>query len=190
VQFSDQWPTLVAVVVGAVLSYLASGLTERGRWRRQLSVRWDERRLTAYVDYANTAKQIALVSSRMLSARGFVGSIRPIDHSEGVDLLSQAESDRSVKYEALLLLGDTATIGSAQALNETLWTLEAYATGDATVDAEVWSEAFARYRRARARFYQHARANMGVHHADIPFDVIRSQDGPKPPGSLAATGTD
>jgi hypothetical protein len=119
-----------------------------------------------------------------------VNAIRPIDRAEGLEMLSQAEIDRSVRYEALLLLADAPTIASAQALNEVLWTLEAYATGDEPVDAEAWAAAFGRYRRARAAFYQRARADMGVRHAEIPFEAIRSTDGPKPPGSLAATGTD
>ncbi|MER6519845.1 hypothetical protein ABT246_23695 [Streptomyces sp. NPDC001553] len=38
---------LVGVALGAVTSFLAVSLNERTKWRRQQSIRWDERRMTA-----------------------------------------------------------------------------------------------------------------------------------------------
>lgn len=186
---SDQLPTILAVVVGGVLTYVGTGLTERSRWRRELAVRWDERRLAVYVDFAATAKQIALLSSRVLASRGVVTAISPIGREDGLALLGQAESDRSVRFESVLLLADEPTIAAAQALTETLWRLEGFATGDEPVDEQAWRAGFADYRQARAEFYRRARADMGVRSARIPLTALASP-GAKPPGSLAATGTD
>lgn len=47
---------LVGVAIGAVVSLAVSAVNERTRWRRQQSVRWDERRLNAYAEYAHTVK--------------------------------------------------------------------------------------------------------------------------------------
>ncbi|ROO61120.1 hypothetical protein EDC02_3046 [Micromonospora sp. Llam0] len=84
---------------------------------------------------------------------------------------------------------DGPTIAAAQALTETLWRLEAFATGDEPVDEQTWRAGFADYRRARAQFYQVARLDMGVRSAQIPMNATASRDA-RPPGSLAATGTD
>ncbi|MFV2020731.1 hypothetical protein [Micromonospora sp. LOL_023] len=185
----DQVSTILAVAVGGVLTYVGTGLTERNRWRRELSVRWDERRLAAYVDFAATAKHIALLTSRVLASRGVVTAISPIGRDEGLALLGQAESDRSVRFESILLLADEPTIAAAQALTETLWRLEGFAAGEEPVDEQTWRDGFADYRRARAEFYQQARADMGVCSARIPLTAVAAP-GARPPGSLAATGTD
>ncbi|MFY1650954.1 hypothetical protein ACN27J_08660 [Solwaraspora sp. WMMB762] len=185
----EHLPTILAVVVGGVLTYVGTGITERSRWRREQSVRWDERRLAGYVEFAATAKQIALLASRVLASRGLVTAISPIGREEGLARLGQAESDRSVCFESILLLADGPTIAAAQALTETLWRLEAFATGDEPVDEQTWRAGFVDYRRARAQFYQVARLDMGVRAAQIPMNAIASRDA-RPPGSLAATGTD
>ncbi|MDG4765434.1 hypothetical protein O7632_15210 [Solwaraspora sp. WMMD406] len=185
----DHLPTILAVAVGGVLTYVGTGLTERSRWRRELGVRWDERRLAAYTEFAATAKRIALLSSRVLACRGLITSISPIGRDEGLALLGQAESDRSVRFESILLLADGPTITAAQALTETLWRLEGFATGDEPVDDQIWRDGFADYRRARAEFYQRARTDMGVRAAEIPLTAVASRQ-VNPPGSLAATGTD
>ncbi|MFY1699326.1 MULTISPECIES: hypothetical protein [unclassified Solwaraspora] len=185
----EHLPTILAVVVGGVLTYVGTGLTERSRWQREQAVRWDERRLAGYVEFAATAKRIALLSSRVLASRGVVTAISPIGRDEGLALLGQAESDRSVQFESVLLLADEPTITAAQTLTETLWRLEAFATGDEPVDEQAWREGFADYRQARAEFYRWARRDMGVRPARIPTSAIASRD-VRPPGSLAATGTD
>ena len=80
-----------------------------------------------------------------------------LGRDEGLALLGQAESDRAVRFESILLLADEPTIAAAQALTETLWRLEGFATGEEPVDEQTWREGFADYRRARAELYQRAR---------------------------------
>lgn len=46
-----QLPALIGVVVGALASYLAGAASERARWRREQSARWDDRRAQAYAEY-------------------------------------------------------------------------------------------------------------------------------------------
>jgi hypothetical protein len=48
----DQLPTLLGVLVGAVGGMASSTLTDRLRWRRDQAVRWDQRRVDAYIAFA------------------------------------------------------------------------------------------------------------------------------------------
>jgi len=53
---TEQFPALIGVVIGPLASYLASAATERTRWRRERSSRWDDRRAQAYADYGYASK--------------------------------------------------------------------------------------------------------------------------------------
>lgn len=40
------------MVLGAALSYLASWFSERAKWKREYSARWDQQRLAALTEFA------------------------------------------------------------------------------------------------------------------------------------------
>lgn len=79
----DQIFTLAAVAIGAITTYAATTLADRSRWKRQVGIRWDESRLRAYVDFANSAKVITTLVSRVMAARGVVTAVAQIDIDEG-----------------------------------------------------------------------------------------------------------
>jgi hypothetical protein len=122
------------------------------------------------MEYANSAKVISMVASRVMAARGLVTSVEPVKLEDGLAALTQAETDRSTKFEGVALLGDTATVECAYEFNQRLWQLEALAFDETQVDAEAWRDAFAAYRKTRSLFYQRARASMGVPTANIPIE--------------------
>ncbi len=66
----QQLPALIGVVVGVVATYVATVAAERGRWQRQQSVRWDERRITAYIEYAHAVKKVLAITVRLAAQRG------------------------------------------------------------------------------------------------------------------------
>jgi hypothetical protein len=164
---AEQIPTLAGVLVGAVLSYAFTSLAERNRWRRALSVRWDERRLQAYIEYANAIKASVNVVVLILAGKGITRANRALSEPEGLAMLSEVEGDRSLKYDAVLMLGDTDTIAAAKDLTQHMWQMHAFARGQIPVDERIWQEAFSDYRRTRTRFYHTARSSMGVAVADI-----------------------
>jgi hypothetical protein len=63
-------PALIGVTLGALATFLTSSATERSRWRRQQAIRWDDKRLSAYTEYANAVKRAISVSVRLAAARG------------------------------------------------------------------------------------------------------------------------
>ncbi|HEU5109582.1 MAG TPA: hypothetical protein VFT95_13645 [Micromonosporaceae bacterium] len=161
-KISEQLPALLGVMVGAVVSYAFTSLAERGRWKRGLSIRWDERRLTAYVEFVNAVKTSANIVVLILAGRGVLTANKTLSEAEGLPMLADAEGERSLRFDAVLMLGDTDTIGAATELNRRVWRLHSFARGELPVDEEIWAEAFTEYRRARVEFHHAARKNMGV----------------------------
>lgn len=126
---------LFGVVVGAVMTFLSSNLIERSRWERQQSIRWDERRLDAYVRYAAAIKRNLTAVAQVLAGKGVIKTINPVGDEVGQLELAAAEAERSTAFEAVLMLGDTATIEAGSQLNREVWRMQAYARGELPINA-------------------------------------------------------
>lgn len=159
--FGDQFPALIGVVVGAAGSYLAASLTERSRWRRTRAERWDEKKFATYASYANALKAQIRIAERIGSARGFAHMTDPLEPTEGLAQLGEAESRRAAEWESVLLVGDAETIGAARAWHEAVWNLELYARGLRENPAG-WGSAIRQLSQARDAFYLCARRDLGI----------------------------
>ncbi len=158
-----QLSTLVAVVVGAVASYGGTALTERSRWRRQQAVRWDERRLAAYADYARAVKDVVTLTHRLAAHKGLTGDAKALEPTEqNLALLQDAEEQRSALMESVRLLTDADTMTAIRELNHCLWHLMSLAEGGSPAAPQEWATAFAEYRRARDEYHRHARRTLGI----------------------------
>jgi hypothetical protein len=163
----EQLPALLGVMIGAVLSYAFTSLSERGRWKRGMSIRWDERRLNAYVEFANALKASANIVVLILAGNGVLTANRTLPELEGLAMLSDAEGERSLKFDSVLMIGDTATIASATEVSRQVWRLHSFAPGEQPINEEISAEAYEKYRLARVEFYHAARKSMGVPAASI-----------------------
>jgi hypothetical protein len=162
-----QLPALIGVVVGALATYVSTSTAERARWRRQRTTRWDEARVRAYAEYGNAVKRLIHVSTELAAARGIQHSSDPVEIEEGLRTLNAVEADRTAKWEAVLLLGEAATVAAARAWHEAAWRLEWYARGRISGQAG-WEEALSQADAARQVFYHHARADLGVTGGNVP----------------------
>src|SRR5262245_32515327 len=118
---------LVGVVIGAVATYLTASAVQRSQWRRFHDVRWDERRLMAYVQYGDAVKRMHSLAVRICAARGFNYAVEPLEPDEGLPALATASEERAARWESVLLLGDQHTITAARSWHQTVWRLEWYA---------------------------------------------------------------
>ena len=160
---------LVGVIAGAGVGYLISSRTERARWERIQSTRWDQDKLRGYTQFAEAVKDLAIISARLAATRGLKTNHTPLPEAEGMNRLDEAEIERSRRFEAVLLLGDSQTVSAAQELNRAIWRLMDVGSGLVPAEQEDWWNRFAAYRAAREGFYHAARAGMGVPYADIPL---------------------
>lgn len=166
--FSTQVLPLLGVVVGGGMAFFSTGAVERSRWRRQQGIRWDERRLDAYVTYAASIKRNATAAAELLAGDGVLKTIKPVTRDAGLEELGAAEAARSAAFEGVSLLGDTLTIEAGSQLNREVWRMQAMARGELPVGANEWPDTFRAYRQARTEFYRAARNSMGVPPAVIP----------------------
>jgi len=162
-----QLPTLIGVIVGAIASFGFSSLMERAKWKRSQSTRWDERRLTAYSEYASAVKTVVNLAYRIGAARGLPSTATPIEITDGLERLAAAEADRGAKWEAMQLLGDPATVAAARAWHECAWEIEWYAR-EKFEGAEGFTSAYKRAGEARGNYYRAARASLLVSTGDLP----------------------
>ncbi|MFI6277331.1 hypothetical protein [Streptomyces sp. NPDC050988] len=134
--------TLMGVLVGAFASYVGGALMERSRWRRQLSTRWDERRLEVYLRYADAIKRFTSMAGRLAAGKGLFDLPQPLPQDIGLERLADAELERGYAFEAVLLMGDADTISAARALQRHAWVLEQFVRDMRSGTAEDWERAF------------------------------------------------
>lgn len=160
----QQIVTIVAVLVGAAASFIATSSVESWKWKRTHKARWDVKRLEAYVDYANAIKRMNHLSMRLAATRGLHKSEgagpAAINLEDGVSQLAKAEAARGEAWEAVRLLGGKA-VAAGEACNRNAWELEAFARGT-HVDSEEWKKVHLAQIKLRFAFYHAARADLGV----------------------------
>src|SRR6267154_150727 len=61
----NQLPALVGVALGILGTLLVTSVSDRARWKRDQSVRWDQRRLEAYTEYARAIKEMYTTALHM-----------------------------------------------------------------------------------------------------------------------------
>jgi hypothetical protein len=112
--FLNQLPAILGVLVGALGTLLVTSLTDKARWRRDQAVRWDTRRLDAYVAYAAAVKESHTLALRISAPYRCYSKSHAIDPEQGLVLLAEANVTRTKAWEAVLLLGNEATVTAAR----------------------------------------------------------------------------
>jgi len=163
---------LAGVAIGAAGSYWASTASDRQGWRRQQQSRWDTHRKETYAEYGYAVKAVSEVSRRMAAARGFTTLPQPLDPAEGMAELVRLAGERAAKWESVLLLGSPETIAAARTWHRIAWTMERVARGTIT-EQKLWDRASEEFTIAREKFYQAARADLGI----SGNDPLRSTSG-------------
>jgi hypothetical protein len=122
-------PALVGLIVGAAGTYLATSATERARWRRIQSVRWDEKRANAYEEYAHALKQVISAALPMAAFRDINREGDSLPSEDESTVLAAAEYQRTMKWEAVLLLGSNEVVITARKWHQSVFRLERLAYG-------------------------------------------------------------
>jgi hypothetical protein len=158
----NQLPALIGVVIGALGSYLATSHMENARWRREQRARWDVERRKAYSEYAHSVNRLTTQHGRIAAARGIKNDFMPTELDGALSKLVEFASDRGAAWEAVLLMGNQATIEAGRRWHAAVFRLEPFSRG-VTKDCDEWSECYARAGEARNGFYEQARRDLGIH---------------------------
>jgi hypothetical protein len=162
----NQLLAIFGVVVGALGTLLVTSFTDRARWQRDQSTRWDSRRLDAYIAYAAVVKEYHALALRLSASARRLTKSPPIDREQGLELLTEADARRTKAWEAMLLLGDESTVVAARA-----WHSAVHAEADLciieSIDEMAWKSAIETVDQARDSFYVAARESLGVHGGSV-----------------------
>jgi hypothetical protein len=169
--------TIAGVLLGSAATFVVTTATERVRWRRTQSARWDDKRLAAYTVYANAVKRMVRLCRRVAETRNLLGTGRPTDLDAAFAELAEAETERALNWETVLLLGDPATITAARAWHEQVWQLERLLREDHTEEG-TFAEAYKNTMRLRNDFYACARADLGIASGTLPEPTWNSLQPP------------
>jgi len=178
----EQFPALIGVVIGALSTYLTGAATERTRWRRERSSRWDDRRAQAYADYGYAVKNVYVQCRRADGLRRQGADARPA-YEQALTELERLTDERTAKWEAVLLLGDPATIDAARIWHRRVWQVELFARGTRT-DTRNRESVLDTVITDRDRFYKAARDDLGITSGDIPHGnpwESEADPAPEPP---------
>jgi hypothetical protein len=160
--WAEQLVTVLAVLAGAGGTYVVGRLSDRDRYARELRLRWDQRRLDAYVAYVTAAKMVGATALAILDQHTS-GAQKEV-FAARIDQLAAMETRRNEAFEALPLISDGPTIEAGHALNHAVWKLEQPARRGRTLDeeerlalADEWVVALNKLPRRRTREHQRGR---------------------------------
>ena len=169
----QQIVTILGVLAGAGATFTATSWIERSKWKRTQTVRWDERRLCAYLTYANAVKRMNHLSLRLAATRGLHPGPAVIDIEDGQGRLAAAEAERGEAWEAVRLLGGSDVVAAGEQLNRAAWRLEPFAKGHKTDPGE-WAAVHKNQVDTREAFYRAARRPRGGCHLRITVMISPS----------------
>lgn len=162
--------TLAAVALGALASFISTRVLDRSRWQREEALRWDTKRLEAYSYFASALLNYINIAARISVAHGLPATGQPLDPEVGLPALASAESEVTLQWQNILLLGHPSVIAAAHAWREEAWHLEWFARRLRNDPAE-FSKATQDRRESRNRFYSAARLDLGIASGDIPVEI-------------------
>lgn len=157
--FLQQLPALIGVVVGAVGSYLAITRGDRARFRQERDVRWEERRLTVYGDYARSLKRTVSLGYRIASHLGNDPHPHPLSPQDAVGPLTEAAEARDPVWEQLRMIGTPEVVRCARAWMLMVLEMETFLRAG-THDPAAWADWLERQRAVRDRYYDAVRAEL------------------------------
>ena len=162
----DSAVIVAAIGVGGTVVVGVSGFWASVQKPRQTIVsakdsRIWEWRAQAYADYGYAVKSVFELCKRLAAYRGLPTRSKSIDPAEALEELGRLATERTAKWESVLLLGNAETIASARVWHRYIWHMELFARGERN-DSVEWAALLANVADARTHFYDAARRDLGV----------------------------
>jgi hypothetical protein len=157
----SQIVTLIAVLGAAAGSYFVGRMSDKDKFSRELQVRWDQRRLDAYIVFMAAAKMTGTYANRIHEQQQVTATPEAYSGRYLKDL-NRSEFRRSEAFESLVLLAESATIEAAHSLNRAVWKLENPARRSIRLGEDEWLRLADDWIAAMNDFHAAARADLKV----------------------------
>jgi hypothetical protein len=171
VNLAAQAITLIAVVVGAITSFIATSINDRRRYRQSQSDRWADKKLEAYAAYLESVKEMRQVSRRVAAARGVGQHAHQLLPDDGLPALADAEAVRANASERVTLLGGSATVAAIRQLNSEVWRLEWIARDKLLPNGAEWEECNQSLVRTLNLVHEEIRAELQIPGKFLPRTI-------------------
>lgn len=159
--------TIAGVLLGSAATFIVTSATERTRWQRAQSARWDDKRLLAYSEFANAVKHMVRLCRRIAETKRLLPTGQPIDLKAAFAEFAEGETQRALKWETVLLLGEPSTIAAARTWYEQVWRLE-HILREEEPDKSSFIDAYQDSMRLRNEFYAQARKDLNITSGPLP----------------------
>ncbi|MEV4296090.1 hypothetical protein [Microbispora rosea] len=163
--------TLLAVVIGALTSFVVTTVGDRLRFRRERSRHWADKKLEAYAEYLIAVKSMNQISRRIAAGRGIDRRAPALSGDEALALLAQAEARRAGASEMVALIGEASVVASVRVLNREVWRLEWVARGLLDTDEVAWEACNQAYVRALNAVHESIRRDLHIPGMSLPREV-------------------
>jgi hypothetical protein len=169
--------TIAGVLLGSAATFFVTSATERTRWQRTQSARWDDKRLVAYTEYANAVKHMVRLCRRIAETKKLLPTGQDIDLETAFAAFAEGETQRALKWEAVMLLGEPQTISAAKTWYEQVWKLE-HILREENPDKSAFIDAYRESMRIRNEFYAKARKDLNINSGPLPeltYSSVKNQ---------------
>ncbi len=156
-----QLVTIAAVVLGALTTYVTNNLVERSKRRDGLRVRWDEKKLDAYVEYVGAVRSCIYAAVLAYEVTEDLRSMPRTEHELLMDL-TEMEGRRALAFERLMMLAGEDVIEAGHAVNVATLAIDWRARRLVDGTLAEWRALHADAFTAINRFHDAARADLGV----------------------------
>ncbi|MGW6011579.1 hypothetical protein [Streptomyces sp. NPDC055210] len=160
--------TLLAVVVGAVMSFIGTFTIEERRRKADKSKQWSELQLQAYSTHLMNAQRVVAITRTMI-----LGLPTEEDRGHLHAELESAHMERNISVEYVRLLAPPVIVEAAYLLNRSVWQLQDFARGELEWDEQAWRQRYESFTENLFGFEKAIRAELEIP-GEIPYP-------PRPP---------
>jgi hypothetical protein len=171
--FLQSIPALLGVVIGIA----ATSWSDRSHWERNQAVRWDEQRIQAYADYAKAIKRIHMIALRIVRLDRDDNITIPIHLDAAIELITEAEAQRTEAWELMLLLSDQETAYAALKWHTAVRREAEFARRHPdSAGSNDWTALVQNVDQARDFFYKAARNSVNVGGGSVEVAELRARN--------------
>lgn len=153
---------LIGVALGVFLSWVATEVTERARFRRARLIHWRDRRVDAYMDFAIATKKYMALLFRIGSSLDVDSQPEPLSLDEARQRLAMAFDERDSAFERMRLVGSDSLLVAAQVWVDAMWTMRKSLDAPDDLTPERWKALIENVSAGRSEFHRLAQLDLDV----------------------------
>lgn len=151
---------IIGTLAGAVFGFITSEIQERNRWKRSLTVRWDETRRALYAEYISTANRNLGRIEWAARNRETATESKPFQLPDDFHLIGDA--DNAAMGESIQIVCGAEVAVAAHRLLLALWEVKTYVLNGGVRSDSAMQKLIDEFVVCRQNFIDAARKELGI----------------------------